>query len=356
LASLKLTTYTLGLENKGLRINDGITTQTSSASSLSFMAIGVPFGTRGGLSFGLQPNTTVGYSLTEEFRDNEDNLTAINLFRGEGGTNRVFLGFGYKLNNKLSLGVEAAYVFGNIDNSLLNRRDGVQFSTMHKTESVVRGVATKIGILYRKEIKNKTILKAGAVINFNNDLTNKGKELLFSLINTDPSLINPRDTLVNKSFDSSIGIPVKTILSTGIGKENKWYAGVEYVFQNALNFSDAILNQSSFVSYDSSSRISVGGFYTPKFNSVSSYWQRLTYRAGIKYKQTGLMINNTGVNDFGISFGVGFPIGQQLSNFNLGFELGKRGKSSNGLIEEKYLNFRLSLTLNDKWFRKRTLE
>ena len=68
------------------------------------------------------------------------------------------------------------------------------------------------------------------------------------------------------------------------------------------------------------------------------------------------MVNNTEVNDFGMSFGVGLPMGKQLSNVNLGFELGKRGELNNGLIKENYLNFRLSLTLNDKWFNKRKLD
>jgi hypothetical protein len=109
-------------------------------------------------------------------------------------------------------------------------------------------------------------------------------------------------------------------------------------------------------SFDKSNRISLGGFYTPKFNSISSYWQRITYRAGLNLKQTGLVVNNTTINDFGISFGVGLPIGQQLSNVNLGFELGKRGEINNGLVKENYVNFRLSLTLNDRWFKKRKLD
>ena len=47
-------------------------------------------------SFGLKPTTTVGYSLLQQTFDG-DNLTEINEFSGEGGTNRVFLGFGHKI-------------------------------------------------------------------------------------------------------------------------------------------------------------------------------------------------------------------------------------------------------------------
>jgi hypothetical protein len=355
LASLRFTTYTLAVENKALTINDGTNSQSASAGSISYMAMGIPIGTKFGLLFGLQPNTTVGYSLLEEFKDGDD-ITALNLFTGEGGSDRVFLGFGYKFNKNLNIGLETAYVFGSIENNLLNRRNNVQLATMHKTDSELSGVTAKAGVQYNTKINDKLNLKIGGVVNFSSELSNKGKEYLFSLVNTNTGIISPRDTIINKSFESTIKIPLRTILSAGLGEENKWYAGIEYSFQNALEFTDGILNQNTRTSYDKSNRISVGGFYTPKFNSITSYWQRVTYRAGLNLKQTGLVVNNTTINDFGISFGVGLPIGQQLSNVNLGFELGKRGEINNELIKENYINFRLSLTLNDRWFKKRKLD
>jgi len=353
LASLRFTTYTLAVENKALTIDDGTNSESASAASLSYLAMGVPIGTNAGFIFGLQPNTTVGYSLLEEVKDDADNLTALNLFSGEGGTNRVFLGFGYKLPKNISIGVEASYVFGNIENSLLNRREDVQLATLNKTDSNIKGFTAKVGVQYDTKINEKVTLKAGGVVNLSNELTNKGEEYLFSLLNTGGGIVIPRDTIFNGSFESTIKNPIKTTISAGLGEANKWYAGIEYSFQDAL---DGVLNQNSTVSYESSNRISAGGFYTPKYNSISNYWQRITYRAGVNFKQTGLVVNNTTINDFGISFGVGLPIGQQLSNINLGFELGKRGEISNDLIKENYLNFRLSLTLNDRWFKKRKLQ
>ena len=101
----------------------------------------------------------------------------------------------------------------------------------------------------------------------------------------------------------------------------------------------------------------------PKVNSISSYWDRVTYRAGLRFKKTGLLINNTGVannfteiNDFGMSFGLGLPLRRQLSNVNIGVEYGKRGTLANNLIKENYFNFRISLSLNDvNWFVKRKI-
>ena len=284
LASLRLTVYTLAGENKALKINDGTNSESASTASLSYMALGVPLGTKAGFSFGLQPNTTVGYSLLQEFRDDEDKLIALNKFQGEGGTNRVFLGFGYKLLENLSVGLETAYVFGSNENTLLNRRDQVSLATLHKTNSTISGVTLKGGFQYNTKINSKLNLKIGGVLNLENELSNDGEEYLFSVINTSDDFISPRDTIVNNTFKNKIKNPLITTISTGVGQTNKWYAGIEYSFQNALEFTDDVLDQNSVVSYNKSNRLSVGGFYIPKYNSISSYFSRVKYRAGINLK------------------------------------------------------------------------
>lgn len=366
LASLRLTTYTIAGESKTLNLKDGNESGTASSTSLSYLALGFPIGNKAGFSFGLQPNTTVGYSLVEKILI-EDNFYQRNLYQGEGGTNRVFLSFGYKILKNVNFGLEASYIFGNIENTLFNYRfnevlineeiqeEIIQHGTIHKTESTLRGSNIRTGIQYQTKINDKLTLRTGGVFSLSNDLKNEGEEYLYS-VNLSQGFESPRDTIVNKSFKSTVKKPLKTSFGIGLGEENKWYAGMEFSFQNALEFTDDVLASNTIVEYDKSNKVSFGGFYTPKFNSISSYWERITYRAGLKFKNTGLIVNNTTINDFGISFGVGLPIGQQLSKLNMGFELGKRGEINNtGLVKENYFNFRLSLTLTDRWFQKRTL-
>ena len=154
---------------------------------------------------------------------------------------------------------------------------------------------------------------------------------------------------------------MKSALGIGFGRDNKWYAGVDYTFQKALS-SEGSIYESDIISYDNYSKFAIGGFYTPKYNSILSYWNRITYRAGFKFENTGLMldVDKDGldyepINDFGISFGIGFPVGKQISNLNFGFEYGKRGNTNGNLVQENYFNFRMSVSLNDKWFKKREI-
>jgi len=356
LSMLRLTTYDLSLANRTIKVSDGTNSEKSSATALSYLILGIPVGNKAGFAFGLQPNTSVGYSLLQELKNSSNIVTETNLFFGNGGTNRLFLGYGKKIYKFASVGVEGSFVFGKISNNILNRRDNVQFASQYETNSNVSGFNLKLGFQYHAPMKNKkdVELHLGATVSLSSNYKNRGNELLFSLINNPVGAIISRDTIFNKAFNGSVKNPLKSTLGIGIGKNYNWNLSLEYAHAGAFSFKGGALSNNN-VGYKSANRFSLGGYYLPNFNSVTSYWDRVTYRGGIKYKQSGLMVNNNSINEFGISFGVGMPMGKELSTFNVGFEIGKRGTISNGLVKENYFNFRIGLTLNDKWFNKRKI-
>jgi hypothetical protein len=353
--SLLWTTYVFSGGNKTNKVNDGEIEQTSSAASLTYIAIGIPIRGNQGMAAGLQLNSAVGYSLLEQLYDDNNELNETNLLSGNGGTSRLFLGYGYKFPFNLNLGAEVAYIFGGITNTIVNRRAGVQLATENITQSNLNGVSYKFGAQYTVDMPNNMHVKLGTTFNFEYELQDQGSQHLFTIDNTNDGSIFPRDTIRSQDFRGTIKYPLNTVLSAGIGQSNKWFAGVEYTFAKAVDFDDTIYSENSAYEYINSNSLSVGGFFTPKYNSIASYWNRVTYRAGFVYKNLGLVVNDTEIDDIGISFGVSLPLGLKISNFNLGFELGKRGTTENNLILENYYNFRLSISLNDKWFGKRRI-
>ena len=112
-------------------------------------------------------------------------------------------------------------------------------------------------------------------------------------------------------------------------------------------------NDINDVNYENSTRFSLGGFYIPNYNSFSKYYEKITYRAGLRYENTGLIINKTAIKDYAITAGLGLPLIGVFSNINIGVDYGQRGTTSVGLVQENYMNFTIGLSLNDKWFQKR---
>ncbi len=353
--SLKWTTYVFAGGNKTNYVNDGENKQTSSAAALSYLGLGIPIRGNQGLVMGLQLNSAVGYSLIDQTFNNNGELVEIDRYYGNGGTNRVFLGYGYQFPYNISVGVELAYIFGGIDNNVLNRRNNVQLATQHLSNSNISATSAKVGVHYAPKISENLRFKFGLAADLESTMTEDGDVLLYTIINDEDAIGIPVDTLASSQYKATITSPLKTAISAGIGEDNKWFIGAEYTFQNPLDFSGGLYEDVSFYRYDNFSNISFGGFYTPNRMSLSSYFNRITYRAGFNYQKTGLVVNETDINEYGISFGVSLPMGLKISNVNLGFELGKRGTTDNNLVEEEFFNFRLGLSLNDKWFRRQKI-
>ena len=358
-SKLRYTIFDFSGTNKYLQINDGNDKQSSSSFTLSYLSMGFPITKKSGLVFGIRPNSKIGYKLLID--QNPNYLEGESeYFSGYGSTNKVFIGYGYSFPLNINLGIEGSYQFGEVERSILNRVDGVYFASLFRTASNINGYSFKLGLQQDTKINKDIDLKTGLTLQLKSELTNKGIQQFLSVLNvTNPDIIVPNNTLMDEEFNNTITIPLKTTLSIGAGKANKWFAGLEYTTQDPLQFKNDLL-QSSKVAYSKKSTISFGGYYIPKATSITNFWDRVSYKAGVYSKNTGLKIKDANgkfqeIKDFGISFGVTLPSKRKFTNINVGIDFGKRGKAEANLIKENYFNFRVGFSFVDKWFKKRKL-
>ena len=173
--ALTYTTYVFSGGNKSNFVTDGENEDSSSAAALTYIALGIPIRGNQGLVMGLQLNTSVGYSLVDRtFSDDGLVLEEIDEYYGNGGTNRVFLGYGYRFPFDLSLGVELAHIFGGIDNNVLNRRNQVQLATRFITDANISGTTAKVGVHYGPKISETLRVKFGVAADLESTLKEKG--------------------------------------------------------------------------------------------------------------------------------------------------------------------------------------
>jgi hypothetical protein len=356
-ASLFFTNYSLGVASNHISLKDNSGKESASSAHLSYLTLGLPLGEKSGMYFGLTPNSSVGYSLLANVYDTDDSVIEGSLYEGDGGSNRVFAGFGLTVFKGFRIGLEGSYIFGKIENSITNQIKDVSLASKYKTESTLKGTAMTVGFQFDTPLKDDIKLHFGGSFELENEIDTEGKEYLYSVsLGTYES---PRDTILNRETIGVIRAPLKSNIGVGVGADNKWFIGADYSFQNALELDGAVLNNYNKINYDKYTKFAIGGYFIPDFNSITSYWNRVIYRAGIRMEKSGLLVDPTGngssftaIDDFGISFGVGLPLKNAISSLNFGFELGKRGKASNGLVQESYFKLRLSLSLGDKWFKK----
>jgi hypothetical protein len=79
----------------------------------------------------------------------------------------------------------------------------------------------------------------------------------------------------------------------------------------------------------------------------------MTYRVGARYNNSYLNLYDTQISEYGISFGVGFPMKKSKTGIDLSVEIGRRGTTKNNLIQENFINFSLGVSIQEIWFYKR---
>ncbi|WP_435261928.1 hypothetical protein [Tenacibaculum sp. nBUS_03] len=364
-ADLRYATYAIGGNLTFLKLKESNSSQSGNSTSLRYVSLGFPIGKKAGLSVGLQPFSSVGYSLLNRVYDG-DEIKEISRFSGIGGTNRLYASFGTYLFDGFSLGAEVGFVFGSLQNDLLNQVQETMLATKHQEKLTLRGGQFKLGAQYKKELKNELQLYTGAAVTFDSDLSANGAERMYSLSIASSGAEQVRKILYDKSISGNLTMPFKTVFGVGLGKVNKWYVGINQEYRDAVVSSEGInvIGNSQAFRYERGSKFSIGGYYLPKLNSISSYWDRVTYRGGVRFEKMGILADGTGtgnnltsINDFGINIGFGLPLPKQLSSINIGFEYGQRGTIINNLIKENYFNVKLSLSLNSiNWFKTRKID
>ncbi len=348
-SKLKLTTFSIAATANSLNLEQEIDENTFSDdvnfSTIDYIAVGIPL-KKFGVGFGLKPLSSVGY----EIQTVDENIARS--LNGRGGINTAYLSAGMNIVENLSVGLNVNYNFGNIENKNIILQNDIERSSREINNSNIKGFTFDIGFQHEYRYKDKYLIRSSLTISPESSLTIDNDRQLATIIfgNDGSELVVDSNEAITTSDDISFGTKINAGL--GIGQERKWFAGLEYVYQSASDFDSINFNNSIDVDFKSSSQIKLGGFFIPRYNAPRGYFNRVVYRAGLRFAETGLNFKGESIDEYGISFGVGLPAGRFFTNINLGGEFWTRGTTSNNLIQENYFSFFVSLSFNDLWFQK----
>ncbi|MGG5577816.1 hypothetical protein ACPDHL_10810 [Myroides sp. C15-4] len=356
ISQLKATTFSVGSTSKFYNFKSDQGSDNIKRQSLDYFALGLPLTKKYSVIFGLQPYSNVGYKIENE-QTNTLNQKTNNQLEGEGGVNRVFLGAGYEINKNIQVGVQASYYFGNTKHTdLITMTDaGDGFGLTSRTSEVRRidytGYEIRAAVQYQGKYKEYD-WQANLTYSPETKLTADNLTNL-RILNANGGIVDSREV-----FNGSTNLkkPQELAIGAGIGKNLKWFVSGQFTYLENSKLGNS-WNQSAYSGFEDTKRYAIGGFYIPKYNSFTSYFDRVVYRAGFRYENTGLVLKNESINDYAVSVGAGFPLfGRTLSNVNIGLEYGSRGTKNSGLIKENYFNLSIGLSLNDFWFMKRKFD
>ena len=293
-----------------------------------------------GVSFGLLPYSSVGYSYGSDL----DNATERR--SGSGGFNQLYLGAGYEPVKNLKVGFNFAYLFGSTSNTTLVTSTSTSYFSRNMR---MRDWNAQLGVQYRLPLKKgRDQLTLGVV--YQPKKSFHGNTWGTKYDSQDNSL----DTVGYTSMKGNYEQPATIGAGLSYNWNRKLTVEADYTYQKWTDAKYLPIGgfEPQTMKFDDRWKVAAGVQFTP--NHRSSYVGTMAFRAGLFYNHDYLNYNGNNVRDYGVSVGVGLPAPgvNERTMVNLGLEWRHRQTSPVQLITENYFNITLGVTFNELWFWK----
>lgn len=310
------------------------------------LAMGIKITKNWGSSIGLAPYATQNYEFnTPYYIQGTANENANHLFQGHGSVNKAYWSNGYEFFHHLSIGVEAAYMFGQ-----LNQKDIIQNlsngASLASTENDInlQNIYMTYGLQAYTRIGKHWSVTVGGTYSQKNDLLASYNKIVLG-----------SDSIPLQSGQLSEGyLSVPNSYGAGISVSHNdrytWLADYRYQDWGALKKNSY---PSQGYTIGSSERGSLG-FEVSKTRIFFNTRVEVSYlQAGLYYGKSYLQINGKQIDDKGVTLGFGI---NTLKNPSLGysvvFQYGIKGTTDNNLIRENYANLTFVINYGSIWFTK----
>ncbi len=346
----------------------------------SYLQVGVPIKQNWGLAFGLRPVSKIGYRIISRTQLINPlppfNIidSAQTLYEGVGGTYKATVGTGFaifkkekhKQLEKLSIGVNAGYLFGN--KSYSTRRvfanDTVSYyKTNYETQANYGSLNFDAGLQYMLPLNEKYSLTIGASGAWAQKL-NATQDVLRQTFdyNSNGDTVQVDSVYLLANQKGKIEMPSTFTIGFVIQKrftsvkESTWLLGVDFSKTNWSKYryygqADALKDQWE---------VKIGGQFNPV--PKKNYFSNIAYRFGFFTGPDYVKADAQPFTQTGATFGMGLPVGNfsqvsrnQYTVINLALEFSKRGKDVN-VLKENMFRVSVGFSLSDLWFGKRKYE
>lgn len=311
--------------------------------------ISFPMWNHTAMMVGITPFSDVGYSVSSSYTDIYTGKNSFASF-GNGGIYQVFAAAGITLWNRLSVGVQGSYVFGNIDKSASQSYADDTYLSYHIGDSLqVRSFGVKAGVQYEQPLSTTSFLTIGATYRIS---TGIGGHHLHYL---------EEGSYYKESYEDDLaGYDVRFGDELGLGlsyrKSDDFLVEVDYTrgdwrksgFELVQGFSNK--GDRTFAS-SVGQAVRLGLEWTPNRNDIRYFLRRCTYRIGAYYDQSYYTVDGKHVDAVGLTLGMTVPVFRYYNGISLGLDIGQRGLVP-GQLKERYIGFNLGFNLFDYWFQK----
>jgi hypothetical protein len=350
---------TAGLSLRNYAASDNLGNQENTMVNFSQVQIVLPLIREVfGASISLQPVTETRYSYFEQGTVLQaDSLGFLVDRRGDGGMNRLELGFGVRLTEWLLVGYAPSLVFGYYENTNRTFFDRTGFSDVnYKVDTRHAGFGNRFGIL----VSHFGLFRANDRIVFGSTYTlpvklDSRRKMTTQVIAGFPPTRQDVELFGEDHFGNG-----NTELPMEINAGLTYYSSPFMLFAGEL----LVQNWSGYKNFNGQAenflqdrtKYSLGFQYDARRRGESGFLNSFIYRLGVSYDDGHLLLNNTSIETTMISAGISFPSAFFGSSIDIGVDYGVRGTRTNDLVQEKIFGLRATFNLSELMFLQRRLQ
>jgi hypothetical protein len=359
--------FDIGVSGQYATYDDGGAKQDFYNGNLDYIAMQFPIMRKIGASIGLLPYSKVGYSFGQA-RSSSD-ITYSEIYNGSGGLSEIYGGIAYEPFKYLSLGVNIAYFFGNIEhNKQLPSIDNTTLARIATDKFSIRDIKYDFGIQLTYPIDRMQSVTVGLVYTpkINAEAPIYSYDQLLDA-NGNVKQILKSDTIPSQSFR----FPNSFGLGATYSNQN-WLVGVDGTYQawKGMGYPSDLDGMDTDVRFNNRYRIGAGAEYVIDPFS-RDFFRRIRFRGGFSfansYNNVNVYnpINNSnlgtgGFKEYGINIGFGLPFRDtytgRVSLLNLGFGYSLLQPDKDFMIKEEMFKITINMNINEFWFFKRQFE
>jgi len=334
------------------RFSDGTKTKATTNANLEYINMQFPLTKWMGFSAGLLPYSFSGYSFNTSGKTTIKSSTTIpdtisysKYYNGSGGFSEVYTGVSASFYNHVSVGLNAYYMFGSLDNyRSLSFSNSTEYTGTTQINSIkANNFRFRLGAQFYNTFAKKHDVTLGLIFEPKVKLNGEYSQVTTGVLT---------DTTFNSSTNSNFELPTMYGIGLNYNYDQKISIGLDYTMYEWKNakFYGLTDNQSSLMNR---SKLAVGMEYIPNLRG-RKFSDRMRYRAGFNTSDSYYKVDDVAPNkNFGVTFGLGMPLHNSNTVVNATFEYGKIGGVSK--LNEDYLKFTFNAVFNENWFFKRKL-
>jgi hypothetical protein len=374
LSDQELTRLNLGARYRQVDARNG-TGQTSRLSNGALQAVQFSFPLYAeelGVGIGFRPYSRVEYRVQGDADfvteppigggPRQDSTRFQISYEGEGGLQEISGGLGYRIGDALAIGARVNVIFGILENqrrTFFSDPDFLPTTLAQRTR--LAGVTGTAGALLSLSgvLREEDALSVGATFTLPTRLSGERTRTLGESLNRDTLSLGNGDTVeeggLTVPLSGALGISYKpsaywTLVADG--RYEPW-SGAENDFDTALP---------SFSDLRDRARASAGVELLPAGeNRNESFFERTAYRLGGYYEQTYIGAATLpagaagGVDVMAATGGFSLPTPLYGTRIDVGFEVGTRGTTDDGLVRDLFYGISLNVNFGERWFQRRKL-